>query len=127
VEDHHVSEPHRLIVHEHPEDGIDVLHPDSCPRREEDWGGGFTVVSYDCVVDWHSNEGGMGHDLWHAFADDERYPFTNPHVLLPGVYQARVVVVKYRAWEAWGGYEYDIETYVEPQAAITTGRDQGDV
>lgn len=122
----YVSEPHRLIVHEHPEDGFEILHPDSCLRRdftEETESGDpvATYVAWDCAVAWHVDSVGLDWTLWHGFnPDDEAYRFTEKYVLLPGTYTLRVEVVKTYAYE-FGAYEYDSIVWVEPQAAITSG------
>lgn len=112
----YVSEPHRLIVHEHPEDGFEILHPDSCDRYEGNWPNGLHFVNYDCAVaaEWDV----IDYAIFHGFADDETYRFTEQYVLLPGVYTLRVEIIKYRSFDAWGGYEYDSTVWIDPQAAL---------
>ena len=123
---HDISEPHRLVVEEHPEDGFTILHPQSCEVEIHEYpaDGGpteqWTWTDYQCMVSWHVG-GADFQGYRHAFDDPTPW---NQHddPLLPGIYRCWVEVVKYRCWDAWGGYEYDSVLHVEPQAAIDTGR-----
>jgi hypothetical protein len=109
-------------MHEHPEEGYDVLHPAGCESETVDWGDGIKSVSYDCDVAWHIDSVGLDNDYIHAFDEVWSSPIVSePERLLPGIYRTWVEVEEYRCWDCWGGYEYDSFLHAEPQRAITTG------
>jgi hypothetical protein len=123
---HDVSALHRLVVGEDPEDSFEILHRPECEVQIQEYEG-FTWTDYQCMVSWHVDGCGVGDTYRHAFDEPDLPGWQHREPLLPGVYTCWVEVVKYRCWDAWGGYEYDSVLHVEPQAAIDAGPGWGKV
>jgi hypothetical protein len=123
---HDISELHRLEVGEDPEDGFTILHPNACEVEIHEYGG-FTWTDHQCMVSWHVDGCGVDDTYRHAFDEPDLPGWQHREPLLPGIYTCWVEVVKYRCWDAWGGYEYDSVLHVEPQAAIDVGPSWGKV
>lgn len=120
------SEPHRLVMHEDPDDGFgwEVLHPDTCHYEVFSGAEHFLQYrSYDCDVAWHIDAVGIDDSHVHAFDDDPVGRFRSPQRLLPGVYTLWVTIELYRDHEnIFGGLDANSLIDVEPQRALTTGR-----
>lgn len=115
------SEPHRLVMHEDPDDGFgwEVLHPATCESERTDWDDGIHHVSYDCEVAWHIDAVGIDDSHVHAFDDDPVSRFRSPQRLLPGIYTMWVTIETFRDHDnIFGGLDANSLIDVEPQQAI---------
>jgi hypothetical protein len=68
-----MNSQHFLIVHDHPDDGMEVEHPDCCPTAAIYDG---RVLVHTCEVGWHEEQAGL--DLF--FHRDQPHPHSRDSV-----------------------------------------------
>jgi hypothetical protein len=95
--DHHI-----LIVHEHPDDGMDVEHPPSCPQYGHDDTVYTDQGAYACEIEFHVSEAGLD-SYFHRGPEPERHDTV---LATPGRHPIDAWSTKSYSWE-YGSWEYD--------------------
>lgn len=116
-----VPDPHRLFVWDHPDDGMHVIHPDSCKREHCQWDDGTPYVVYLCPVQWHLDALGPDYLFRHAF--DDPYPGDWREPLLPGIYTFHYAVTIWYSSRVsmFDDSDSDEEIDAVPQGMLGTG------
>lgn len=119
-----VPDPHRLIVFDHPDDGMDVEHPDSCKREHFTWPSGDPGVGYLCPVEFHLDACGTDYLYRHAF-EEEAHHHEHRIPLLPGTYTFHFAVTFWYSsrLSMFDDSDPDEEVEVVPQAALPSAMD----
>lgn len=94
-----VRDGHKLVRNEHPDDGIDLIHPESCKVGDERHGGIVMIQHHSCPwareMDWHDSVLDLHVD--------------GPETALEAlpVDKEVEVVWQFRSWSGWTDYGWE--------------------